>query len=154
VIPVLLLMIPIFDTAFVTITRLLAGRSLALGGRDHTSHRLVAIGLSERQVLLLLAALSAASGVLAALSYGLGVSQTFALLSIFVLGLVLLGIHLNRVTVVHTGQPVTERTVLRLLANFQYKRQIATLTVDVCLIGIAYYAAYLLRFEETFLNYS
>ena len=34
VIPVLLLMIPIFDTAFVTLTRLLAGRSPAVGGRD------------------------------------------------------------------------------------------------------------------------
>jgi len=44
-IPVLLLLIPIFDTAFVTVARGLAGRSAFLGGRDHTSHRLVALGI-------------------------------------------------------------------------------------------------------------
>src|SRR5262249_55631111 len=42
VIPVFLLLIPIFDTAFVTMTRMLSGRKIAVGGRDHTSHRLVA----------------------------------------------------------------------------------------------------------------
>ena len=47
-VPVLILFIPIFDTLLVTILRKLAGRSVARGGRDHTSHRLVALGLSER----------------------------------------------------------------------------------------------------------
>src|SRR5262245_53709737 len=46
-IPVVLLLIPIFDTAFVTVMRGLAGRSAFLGGRDHTSHRLVALGIGE-----------------------------------------------------------------------------------------------------------
>src|SRR5207245_2293518 len=52
IIPVLLLSIPIFDTAFVTVTRIMTGRRVGVGGRDHTSHRLVAIGLSERQPVL------------------------------------------------------------------------------------------------------
>ena len=46
--PVFVLLIPIFDTTLVTVARLLSGRSPAMGGRDHSSHRLVAIGLSER----------------------------------------------------------------------------------------------------------
>jgi UDP-GlcNAc:undecaprenyl-phosphate GlcNAc-1-phosphate transferase len=41
--PLLVLMIPIFDTTLVTLSRLLSGRSAAQGGRDHSSHRLVAI---------------------------------------------------------------------------------------------------------------
>ena len=49
--PVFVLMIPIFDTTLVTVLRLLAGRSPAMGGRDHSSHRLVAMGLSERSAV-------------------------------------------------------------------------------------------------------
>ena len=52
--PVLILLVPIFDTTFVTIARTLAGRPVSQGGRDHTSHRLVASGLSERGAVLLL----------------------------------------------------------------------------------------------------
>src|SRR4051812_15196019 len=64
--PLFVLMIPIFDTTLVTLSRLLSGRSAAQGGRDHSSHRLVAIGLSERRavtVLWLFAAIGGAIGV-------------------------------------------------------------------------------------------
>ena len=44
--PVLVLLIPILDTTLVTASRLLSGRAPLEGGRDHSSHRLVAIGLS------------------------------------------------------------------------------------------------------------
>ena len=57
-----LLAIPIFDTTFVSVTRRLMGRSVFIGGRDHTSHRLVAIGLQERGAVLTLYALAAAGG--------------------------------------------------------------------------------------------
>ena len=46
-VPVLVLFVPIFDTTFVTVLRKLWGRKASQGGRDHTSHRLVALGLSE-----------------------------------------------------------------------------------------------------------
>jgi UDP-GlcNAc:undecaprenyl-phosphate GlcNAc-1-phosphate transferase len=45
--PVLVLMIPILDTALVTLSRWFSGRPASQGGRDHSSHRLVAMGLSE-----------------------------------------------------------------------------------------------------------
>ena len=41
----------------------MAGRSVAQGGRDHTSHRLVALGLSERGAVLALWAMALGSGV-------------------------------------------------------------------------------------------
>ena len=43
-VPVLTLFVPIFDTTFVTVLRKLWGRKASQGGRDHTSHRLVALG--------------------------------------------------------------------------------------------------------------
>ena len=44
-VPILVLGVAIFDTALVTVTRMLDGRSPFEGGRDHTSHRLVALGV-------------------------------------------------------------------------------------------------------------
>src|SRR5262249_54638015 len=60
--PVLVLLIPIFDTTLVTLSRWFSGRRASQGGRDHSSHRLVAIGLSERRAVALLWALAAIGG--------------------------------------------------------------------------------------------
>ncbi len=148
--PVLLILVPIFDTAFVTVTRILSGRPVSAGGRDHPSHRLVAIGVSERKAVLLLYGLSIASGVLAYISYQVGLAYTLVFLAFLGLGLMALGIYLSRVQVVASEQVPEGRTVIRLLVDFPYKRQVATITVDLLLIILAYYSAYLLRFEGGF----
>jgi UDP-GlcNAc:undecaprenyl-phosphate/decaprenyl-phosphate GlcNAc-1-phosphate transferase len=149
VIPVTLLMIPIFDTTFVTVTRLLSGRGIAVGGRDHTSHRLVAVGLSERQTLVCLGTIAALAGTVAAASYRYGLSRTVVLVAALVVAITLLGIYLSRVRVV-SDREQAPGGVVRLIADFMYKRQLATVVVDLVLVVIAYYGAYLLRFEATF----
>ena len=45
-----------------TVLRLLNGRPVTQGGRDHSSHRLVRYGLSEKHAVLLLGAVAAALG--------------------------------------------------------------------------------------------
>jgi UDP-GlcNAc:undecaprenyl-phosphate GlcNAc-1-phosphate transferase len=62
--PVLILLIPIFDTLFVMVLRKCAGRSIVQGGKDHTSHRLVALGLSERHAVWMLYGIAMISGFL------------------------------------------------------------------------------------------
>jgi UDP-GlcNAc:undecaprenyl-phosphate/decaprenyl-phosphate GlcNAc-1-phosphate transferase len=62
VLPVLVLAVPILDTTLVTIARLLDGRPVYQGGRDHSSHRLVRYGLSERRAVALLALVSLCIG--------------------------------------------------------------------------------------------
>lgn len=44
-VPIVVLAVPILDTALVTISRLHEGRSIFQGGADHVSHRLVRLGL-------------------------------------------------------------------------------------------------------------
>ncbi len=146
--PVLLLLVPIFDTTFVTVTRLLSGRRVSVGGRDHTSHRLVAVGVSERGVVLFLYGVAASSGAVAVISYQVGLSYSVVLLGLLVLGLVLLGVYLAGVRGVGVVPASRSGTVLRLVADFQYKRQVLTVSLDLALIVMAYYMAYLLRFEE------
>ncbi|HEY6403182.1 MAG TPA: hypothetical protein VI479_17310, partial [Blastocatellia bacterium] len=52
--PVLILAIPIFDTLVMAVTRKMSGCPVSRGGRDHTSHRLVALGGGERRATRLL----------------------------------------------------------------------------------------------------
>jgi UDP-GlcNAc:undecaprenyl-phosphate GlcNAc-1-phosphate transferase len=60
--PLLVLAVPILDTALVTAVRVLERRPVTQGGRDHTSHRLVYYGLSERKAVLLLTLVAVAIG--------------------------------------------------------------------------------------------
>ena len=56
--PLVLMIIPILDTSLVTFKRYLSGRKIYQGGKDHSSHRLVALGLSEKKAVLILYAIS------------------------------------------------------------------------------------------------
>lgn len=59
VVAVILIMYPaIFDTVLVVISRVRAGRSIMVGGTDHTSHRLQRLGVPIRGVAALLAIVS------------------------------------------------------------------------------------------------
>ena len=65
--PLLILALPIMDTSLVILVRLVERRPIWRGGRDHLSHRLVYVGLGERQAvaaLLLLAAACAGTALL------------------------------------------------------------------------------------------
>lgn len=64
-VPILALMVPLFDTTLVVIARLRDRRPLFRGGTDHTSHRLAARGLSHAQVAILAIAAQAACSILA-----------------------------------------------------------------------------------------
>jgi hypothetical protein len=58
--PLLILALPILDTSLVIILRLVEGRPIWKGGTDHISHRLVYVGLSEREAVAALLGLSGA----------------------------------------------------------------------------------------------
>lgn len=60
-----LFIVPICDTATVTINRLRKGKSPFVGGKDHTTHHLSYFGFTDRGVALTLGGLSLASMVLA-----------------------------------------------------------------------------------------
>lgn len=148
-VPVLLMLIPIFDTLFVTFSRKLSARAASVGGRDHTSHRLVAIGFSERQAVLALYSLAAFGGFIAVRVYRGGV-EGLVLVALLAVGIVLLGIHLARVQV-YDGADFTllkDRVYTPLLINVTYKRRLFEVLLDACLIAICYYAAYVVRFDD------
>jgi len=145
--PVLILMIPIFDTCMVIITRKLSGRPISQGGRDHTSHRLVALGITERRAVLTCYSLAAISGGIALSLRWLENTITLGLVSAFGVAVVMLGIYLSRVHI-HEGDQQPEGIPLfNAIADFAYKRRIFEAMLDVVLVTLAYYGAYLLRWD-------
>jgi UDP-GlcNAc:undecaprenyl-phosphate GlcNAc-1-phosphate transferase len=147
--PVLVLLIPILDTTLVTASRLLSGRAPSEGGRDHSSHRLVAIGLSERAAVALLWLLAAVGGVLGLAFDYFNLSWTGLAASLFLLGMAIFIIYLARVRVYEESDdhPLDRDSLTPLVADFLYKQRVAEVLLDLCLVTIAYYSAYRLRFE-------
>ncbi len=65
IVPVLVLGLPILDTTLVTLARYFNNRPVYMGGKDHCSHRLVALGLSHRQAVVSLYVVAATYGACA-----------------------------------------------------------------------------------------
>jgi UDP-GlcNAc:undecaprenyl-phosphate GlcNAc-1-phosphate transferase len=145
--PALILMIPIFDTCFVTITRKLSGRPISQGGRDHTSHRLVALGMSERRAVLMLYGFAAVSGVLALMVRLLETSIALLFVPAFALLALFLGLYLGKVRIYEEGEQPRGLRVINAFTNFTYKRRVFEVLLDVVLIALAYYGAYVLRWD-------
>ena len=146
-VPILVLFIPIFDTTFVTILRKLSGRAASQGGRDHTSHRLVALGMSERRAVWMLYGFAAISGLLALAVRALRPDVSIALLFGFTILLTLLGVYLAGVRVYEGESQVSaarEKPLFAFLIDFSYKRRIFEVLLDVGLIMLAHWSAYAL----------
>ncbi len=53
IVPIMLLGVPIFDTSLVVLSRVRRGQSIGSGRRDHTYHRLIALGISPKYAVLI-----------------------------------------------------------------------------------------------------
>lgn len=144
-VPVLILFVPIFDTTFVTLLRKLWGRKASQGGRDHTSHRLVALGLSERSAVLMLYGFAIVGGGLAIAVARLPRTSSFALIGLFITALTIIGVYLSKVKVYETEEDIaaaSNSVVFAFLLNVSHKRRIFEVFLDVFLITVCYYGAY------------
>jgi UDP-GlcNAc:undecaprenyl-phosphate/decaprenyl-phosphate GlcNAc-1-phosphate transferase len=144
--PLLVLAVPILDTTLVTVVRLLEGRPVTQGGRDHTSHRLVYEGLSDKRAVVLLTGVSAALG-LTSLAYKvlddtritvIGVLITFAFLLQF-------GSYLADVN----RAPAAERAPGFVASLLVHRRRLVEVVVDFALITASFAAAFIIRLQST-----
>jgi UDP-GlcNAc:undecaprenyl-phosphate GlcNAc-1-phosphate transferase len=148
-VPILVLFVPIFDTTFVTILRKLSGRAASQGGRDHTSHRLVALGMSERRAVWMLYGFAALSGLLAVLVQRVKLDVSLAAICGFTILLTLLGVYLAGVKVYDQTEEalaLRDNSLYGFLVDVSYKRRIFEVLLDVVLILLAYWGAYAIEF--------
>lgn len=145
--PLLVLGLPIFDTALVAITRRLEGRPLSQGGRDHTSHRLAARGLDERTTVFVLWAIAAGLACTGLLAAVLGLAF-LPLAGLVVVGLVLFGVFLAEAPEAARGVHTPARRAV-VGAGRRLIRFGSEISLDAALAGIALFSALLIRFEST-----
>ncbi|MEJ2096679.1 MAG: glycosyl transferase, partial [Deltaproteobacteria bacterium] len=148
-VPILLLMVPIFDTTLVTVIRMLSGRKASMGGKDHTSHRLVLMGFNERTAVLFLYGISAISGTAAVFVSRADSLTSPAVIIPVLLSLTLMGIYLAQLRV----YPEAEFSVLRnksyspILIDITYKKQLLLVLLDFAMIAFVYYLSDRIRFD-------
>ena len=150
-VPLFVLAIPIFDTALVTILRILNGRAVSQGGRDHSSHRLVSLGLSERRAVTTLYVIAAVTGLTSLVLPHLPASLVVLCVLVAVLGIYYFGTTLGSVGVYGKSPSGIEEARARgnfILDTFvQHKQRIMDVIVDLVVVAISYLSAYLLRYE-------
>ncbi|MEF3273723.1 MAG: undecaprenyl/decaprenyl-phosphate alpha-N-acetylglucosaminyl 1-phosphate transferase [Chloroflexus sp.] len=78
----LVLGVPIVDMAWLILTRVLRGQSAAQAGRDHLHHRLLDLGLNQRQVVACYYVLSIAFGSIGLLDFFTPLMKLMALLTL------------------------------------------------------------------------
>lgn len=89
---ILVLAVPIFDINLVVWTRISEKRSPAQAGKDHTSHRLMALGLSQRQTLLVIYSLCGVFGFLGLMLVSLPQAEALSFGAVAIVIIVILAI--------------------------------------------------------------
>lgn len=143
--PISIMLVPIFDTIVVSITRRIRGLSPFRGGRDHISHRLVIMGFSEKKAVLFLISISIFMGGTTYLVRELNVLISIAVYFVTTLFLILFCFYLSRINISLSGQK-NDFIKLRNL-NFQYKKNIFLLLTDMILFCFTYYFSFIIKYE-------
>ncbi|MCP4682535.1 MAG: hypothetical protein GY864_09400 [Desulfobacterales bacterium] len=149
-IPVFILFIPILDTGFVSLMRKLFRRAISQGGQDHSSHRMVAFGFSERKAVLILYGFSVVSGIIALAINRLSIGISIVIIVLYLLFMVFFWIYLAKVKVYPEESIISERKsggLTPILIDITYRRRLFEVLLDFVLVAVSYYGAYLLRFE-------
>ena len=144
-IAVIILLVPCADTTLVVITRQLAGRSAFEGGRDHLSHRIVALGMRERPAVLVLYGIAIAGGVVALGLQNLPPATGWTLALAYGIAVGGVGVYLGRIPIARpTGlaKPVSPAPDF----NWQYPGY--ELLFDMALVTLAYFVGLVTRFPE------
>ena len=144
-IAVALLLVPCADTALVILTRQLSGRSAFVGGRDHLSHRLVALGTDDRAAVLVLYGVAAVGGFAALALQTLGPKIGWAIVASYAAAVGVLGVYLAHVDV---RSDTRRRSRLPLPTELTARYRLYEVALDVLLISLAYYLGLITRFRE------
>jgi UDP-GlcNAc:undecaprenyl-phosphate GlcNAc-1-phosphate transferase len=99
--PIIVLAYPIFDTTLVTVMRLIEGRSIFQGGRDHSSHRLALLGYKRKRAVLLIYGVCVFLGVSALLVQRVSLKSAILVIAGIATIMLALGI---RLAMVDTGR--------------------------------------------------
>jgi UDP-GlcNAc:undecaprenyl-phosphate GlcNAc-1-phosphate transferase len=146
-VPCLILFIPVFDTLLVSVTRSIHGRRISLGARDHTSHRLVLMGLNERQAVLLLYGIAAMAGSMVFLWKSHWSDLGAGIVSLFLISATLFWLHLAKMQLPQAWVSRSEGFTIRPTGFlYQLGARSWVVVLDVSLIAVGLYLTFVLRY--------
>jgi UDP-GlcNAc:undecaprenyl-phosphate GlcNAc-1-phosphate transferase len=147
IVPLAIMIIPIFDVSLVTFSRLGHKRAIHQGGKDHSSHRLVFLGFSEKKAVVFLTIIGGLFGATSIILSKANLVAAIFIILLLLLSTLFFGIFLGgqkiygkKIKDIYAKSPILNRVIL-------YKKQILQIGVDLILIIIAHISSYLLRYE-------
>ncbi len=148
VFPLLVMLVPLFDTTIVSVSRMATGNPISRRGLDHSHHRLLMLGLTVRRAVLMSWGLAVA-GALCAAALTL-LNHAYLLSALPFLAAVIGVVGLFMIDLTFDGRaPAAAYGLLqggaRYLLSLAYKRRLAEGVLDLALIPAAYFGASLLR---------
>ena len=143
--PIIIMMIPVLDTMLVSITRRLRGQSPFEGGKDHLSHRLVMLGMSEKQSVLFLYFISILLATSTFLITNISLAIYIMMYFFLCLIIVLFGFYIGKIKMVARSERKDNFVIIG--TNFLYKKRILHILVDLVLLAFIYFFSYVIRFE-------
>ena len=90
-IPIFVLVIPIIDTAFAIFRRLKKRKSISLGDKEHLHHRLLAVGLNQKQAVIAIYVGSAMFGIAAIYADAVSGISSVIIVSTMIVAMIVVG---------------------------------------------------------------
>ena len=150
VFPILVMLVPLLDTAVVMVTRTTTGKTIAWRGLDHVHDRLLSLGLNDRQVAIaawLSAIFAGTCAVEATLlpQANLVISLPFFALAATVIALFTVDLTFDATAPADAHDSL--RGLARLILSLSYRRRVAEAILDLLVISAAYCGAVALRLD-------
>ncbi|HEY6252625.1 MAG TPA: MraY family glycosyltransferase [Candidatus Angelobacter sp.] len=147
--PCLVLFIPIFDMLLVSVTRRLNGRAISRGARDHASHRLVLLGLSEPQAVAILYVVAFSAGVLAFCWERFWPAWGAGFLSLFLIVATLFWLYLAKLELPESWLSESSVLIINIPAFFlRTVSRLSVLVLDAVIIVLGLYFACLSNLQN------
>jgi UDP-GlcNAc:undecaprenyl-phosphate GlcNAc-1-phosphate transferase len=150
VVPILILLVPLLDTAIVSVSRMATGMPVSRRGLDHSHHRLLSLGLSDQRAVAVAWSLAALAAACAVALTRLPHQYLLATLPMIITGFGVVGLFMIDLTFDVNSPGVAYdnlRGPARFILTFSYKRRLAEAALDLALIPAAYFGAFLIRLD-------
>ncbi|MGH7934164.1 MAG: glycosyltransferase family 4 protein, partial [Candidatus Binataceae bacterium] len=134
VVPILIMLMPLLDTAIVSVSRMATGIPVSRRGLDHSHHRLLVLGLSDERAVAVCWGIALASGLCAVALAVMPHAYVIALLPFIAVTFALVGLFMIDLTFDSNPPGIAYgrlQWLARLILSFSYKRRAAEAALDL-----------------------
>ncbi|HEY1852288.1 MAG TPA: hypothetical protein VGG60_14795 [Candidatus Binataceae bacterium] len=150
VVPILIMLMPLMDTAIVSVSRMATGKPVSRRGLDHSHHRLLSLGLTDQRAVTMAWGVATLAAACAVLVTRMPHPYLLATLPMIVAAFGVVGLFLIDLTFDVNSPGIAYNNLrgpARFILTFSYRRRLAEAALDLALIPAAYFGAFLIRLD-------